>query len=129
VLAEALQVAFNRLTDVFGGFGPGSALGNASRQSRASCHEHSVLVWFQINAILHYSAFYQSASRRFLPLTLIEQPDLFLRRLFHLPPRLQRAAHDPQNQDLSQGRPRYEHALVLEAGIGRDEAEAIGIEL
>jgi hypothetical protein len=60
VLSEAFQVTFDCLTDVFGCFRAGSALGNASRQSRASCHKHSVLVWLQINAILHYSAFYQS---------------------------------------------------------------------
>ena len=60
MLPEALQVTFDCLADVRGGFHPGSALGNASRQSRTSCHKHAVLIWFQIHAILHYPAFYQS---------------------------------------------------------------------
>jgi len=46
VLAEALQVTFDCLADVLGCFRPGSALGNTSRQSRANCNEHPVLVWF-----------------------------------------------------------------------------------
>lgn len=64
MLAEALQVTFDRFADVLGSFRPGSALGNASRQSRASCHKHAVLVWLQINAILHYQHSTREARRR-----------------------------------------------------------------
>src|SRR5437763_6639643 len=60
VLTEAVQVTFDCFTDIFGRFCAGSALGNASRQGRAGCYKYPVLVWLQINAILHYPAFYQS---------------------------------------------------------------------
>ena len=53
-----------RPTDVLGSFHSGAALGNASRQSRASCHKHTVLVWLQINAILHYQHSTRAACRR-----------------------------------------------------------------
>jgi hypothetical protein len=55
MLTEAFQVTFDCLTDVLGCFQACSALGNTSRQSRASCHKYSVLIWLQVNTILHYS--------------------------------------------------------------------------
>lgn len=73
MLTEAFQVAFDCFADVLGGFGPGSSLGNASRQCRASRYKYSVLVWLQINAILHYPAFYQSSEApALLPVTTDE---------------------------------------------------------
>jgi hypothetical protein len=53
VLPKALQVTFDCLANVRGGFRLGLALGNASRQSRAGRNKNPVLVWLETNAILH----------------------------------------------------------------------------
>ena len=60
MLPEAYQITFDCLTDVPGCFHAGSALRNASRQSWTRRYKHPVLIWFQINAVLHYLVFYQS---------------------------------------------------------------------
>jgi hypothetical protein len=60
MLLQALEVTLDCLTDVFGRFHARPALGNTPGQSRARGHKHTVFIWFQVNAIPHYPAFYQS---------------------------------------------------------------------
>ena len=60
MLPGALEVAFDRLTNVLSGFGTCVPLGNAARQGGATRDKHPILVLFKVHAILHPSAFYQS---------------------------------------------------------------------
>ena len=53
MLPQTLEVAFDRIPNVFGRFGARSALGNTTRHSGARPHKHTVFVLFQVNAISH----------------------------------------------------------------------------
>lgn len=60
MLRQALDAAFDCLSNVGGRFGARSPLGNTTGECRTRGYEHSVLVLFQVDTILHHPAFYQS---------------------------------------------------------------------
>ena len=57
MLREALDVAFDCLSNIIGRFGARSPLGNTPRQSRTRGYKHPILVLFQVDTIPHHPAF------------------------------------------------------------------------
>src|SRR5262249_15992861 len=64
MLRQALDVAFDRLSNVVGRFGARSPLGNTAGQSPARGYDYPVLGLFQVNTILHHPEFDQSGESR-----------------------------------------------------------------
>ncbi len=57
---QALDVAFDCLSNVVGRVDACSPLRNTAGQSGTRGSEHAVLILFEVNTILHHPAFYQS---------------------------------------------------------------------
>ena len=62
MLLQALDVALDRLSNIFGCFGASFPLGDTTGQSGTRSYKHSVLILLQVNSVLHYPTFYQLAS-------------------------------------------------------------------
>jgi hypothetical protein len=77
---KAYQITFNCLTDVLRCFHAGSALGNASRQSRTYRHENTVLVWFEVTRYFIAQYANRAARRRMAgPSVVISSSEITLR--------------------------------------------------